>query len=615
MVEQSIPLQEQGYGYIGALAASYGEKAEILLELGRFREALVFDEKAMAEIIRCANAGDALSQREKWIYQVIHGRLYLRLGKVDEAEMLLREALPHIHPTKRRLYCMFAEDGLNEIEQWRQQSVTPQHQLDWRWVERYRELCTYDSYWWLTWAGPFTEEEQARWDRLFALPLDEATKSQLGALMKSSRERELEASITEQREPRLHYPAIAIEDVRSRIAAQLALQEEINQQEPNAIVRRFYQGAIEEELDYLRLIEATYERNTEQFWECNRRLLPLPSKENMAYGFARVKHIVRQGLENPETAVVSQQLQEFIHTRLHLSLELTPEEEAHPERVERASSTPTEQRTVSVQTAQRFFTKILHEGGCEDWQVLIDSNATNARVEQGARCIYLAGERFSLAEIKHLFIHEIAGHVARLIAGDRSPLGLLGIHTKNSQPTDEGLALYYEHQAAMLRGETIGDSGRRLGTLVLGLACGVMTPPQTFLSLFTFIESYTLLVRLLARPEAKKDELQKQARQYALNMCLRKFRGVPDLEQAGVCYLQDVVYVHGLRLIENAVAQDKMVLDRLAVGNVALEHLPDLQELGIVSAPQPFKKLVFDPHLDAYILSFAQYEEEAETSK
>jgi hypothetical protein len=71
---------------------------------------------------------------------------------------------------------MFAQDGLNEIEQWREQSITPQHQLDWRWIERYRELCAYDNVWWLTWAGPFTEAEQAQWDQLSALSLDEATK-------------------------------------------------------------------------------------------------------------------------------------------------------------------------------------------------------------------------------------------------------------------------------------------------------------------------------------------------------------------------------------------------------------------------------------------------------
>src|SRR5579859_845207 len=112
---------------------------------------------------------------------------------------------------------MFAHEALEEIKQWRDSAVSPQHQLDWRWVERYRELVTYDSYWWLTWAGPFAKQEQQEWDRLFALPLDEVTKEQLGTLMKVSRERELIVALSEQREPRLHYPALDILEVHTRI--------------------------------------------------------------------------------------------------------------------------------------------------------------------------------------------------------------------------------------------------------------------------------------------------------------------------------------------------------------------------------------------------------------
>ena len=64
VVEQSIDLMEQGYCNFGALAASYGEKSDILVKLGRLREALLFDEKALTEVRRCADAGDTLSQEE-----------------------------------------------------------------------------------------------------------------------------------------------------------------------------------------------------------------------------------------------------------------------------------------------------------------------------------------------------------------------------------------------------------------------------------------------------------------------------------------------------------------------------------------------------------------------
>ena len=103
---------------------------------------------------------------------------------------------------------------------------------------------------------------------------------------------------------------------------------------------------------------------------------------------------------------------------------------------------------------------------------------------------------------------------------------------------------------------------------------------------------------------------QEQMRQYALHLCLQVFRGVPDLERAGVCYLQDAMYLRGLRMIEQAVAENPMVLDRLAVGKVALEVLPDLEELGIVSTPEPLRRLAYDPDLDAHILSFEQAEQQ-----
>ncbi len=46
------------------------------------------------------------------------------------------------------------------------------------------------------------------------------------------------------------------------------------------------------------------------------------------------------------------------------------------------------------------------------------------------------------------------------------------------------------------------------------------------------------------------------------------------------------------------------MLDRLAVGKVAYELLPELEKLGITAPSQSFRALVLDPDLDAYILSF-----------
>ncbi len=127
-LEQSIELGEQGYCNFGVLAAAYGDKSQALMELGRFEEALLFDEKALAEVQRCAESGDALSQDEVWIYLVNRGRLYLRLGRIEEAEALLQEAEPRIQP-HRSIYRLLARRALAELKQQHSQP-SPQQEAD-----------------------------------------------------------------------------------------------------------------------------------------------------------------------------------------------------------------------------------------------------------------------------------------------------------------------------------------------------------------------------------------------------------------------------------------------------------------------------------------------------
>ncbi|HVB25439.1 MAG TPA: helix-turn-helix domain-containing protein [Ktedonobacteraceae bacterium] len=607
-IDRSIVLKEQGYARFNGLAAAYGDKSQILMELGRFQEALYFDEKAFTEIQRCAETGDALSKNEVWIYYVYRGRLYLRLGRIEEAESLLREALPHIRPG-RRMYRMFARQALEEIEQWRKQATAPEHQLDWRWLARFRELVAYDGHGWLAHAGPFTEEEQHQWDCLFVPHADEATREQVATLMVQSRERELQAALTEQREPRLRYPGIDIEEVRRRIVGLLQLDTEISQQEPNAIVRRLYHGAIEYDLDFLYLIEATYEGNTDAFWACNLRLLTVPTAEDVEFALLPIKHMVLQGLKRPEAMEVARQLKEFIEVSLHLSLDVPPDTEEIEQIYSNGQKSPPSP-IISVQAARKFFETALREGGCNGWRVEIDPKALHPRVEGGLRTFFLSRGPFWLDDVRYWFVHELAGHIGRNVAGEHSPLGLLGISTKNYQPTEEGFNYYHECQIERLQGQEPRRPKMWMGTISTGLASGVITPPLTFRTLYTFLELYGLLNQLLRRPNVDIQNARQSAKTVALRRCLRTFRGVPNLERAGVCYLQDAVYLHGTRLIEQAVAEDKMVLDRLAVGKVSLEVLPDLQELGIVSTPQFLRQLAYDPDLDAHILSFEQAEEQ-----
>jgi len=244
------------------------------------------------------------------------------------------------------------------------------------------------------------------------------------------------------------------------------------------------------------------------------------------------------------------------------------------------------------------------ESGYEGWQVAIDPKTSGPRVEAGLRQLFLPDTPLSLERLRHYLSHELAGHVARAVNGENSLLGLLGINTKGYMPTEEGLALYQERQVAALYGQEFDDSVLWMGALATGLASGVVAPAQTFRSLFTFFEAFHLLARLVERYDDDMPTAQEKARKAALATCLRTYRGVPDLTQAGVCYTKDIVYLRGIRLIEDAMAKDATVLDQLAVGKVAVAYLPDLRELGIVASSQPLRELAYDPNVEARILSF-----------
>lgn len=493
------------------------------------------------------------------------------------------------------------------MQQWLAQATLAEQQLDHRWIGHYRELSSHDSFWWLSWAGPFTAEEQQQWTRLFLPPVDEHTKNQLAPLLKSSLEREIDAAYAAQREPHLWYPAIEIADVRRRIAGLVELGTQIEQEEPDAIVRQLYQGAIEEEIQYLRLIEATYEKNTERFWELNQTVFHVPTSDEMAYALSWVRCLLQQGFEQPETAEISHQLLNYLQERLHFSLDLSMGENEPPVAYALHPATP---RTVSVDVARRFYEAVLRESGYGGWRVNVDTSGGDVtRVEWGLRQLILAEETFTLEKIRHLLAHELAGHVARSFAGEHSPIGLLGIGTQNCSPTEEGLALYSERRLVASHGGFFDDSGFVLGTLATGLATGIGTPPQTFSSLYPCIEQLIFLYRRLLRPWRNKESDQKVARKLALTRCLRTFRGVPDLEKTGVCYLQDATYLRGILQIEHIASQSEEMLKRLAVGMIACDLLPILQPLKIVPPPQPLQSIIGDPELDTYILSFENIRE------
>ena len=613
VLEQSIILKKAGYLESGSLAAALGEKAQMKAHLGRFQEALDFDQQARAEVERLAATGNSFARDERWAYQVDQACLYLRLGRVEEAERLLHEAEDHI-TEERREYALKAQRALAEIQAWR--AASPGYQLDWRWSARYHAAIAYDPFKWLAPAGPFTSEEQAEWNRLADCEEQEDAQLRRSALMSGATDRELAAALSEVRQPRLHYPAIPIDDLKQRQAALGELTAEVREQEPNALVRRFYLDAIEEQLCYLRMIEATFEGDGATFSACNRQLHAEPSPAEMESAFTYLTRLIRHGLQYPDTHLLSVRLIEYLK-RLSAPIDLRALPPPQTGSASRQASAPVNGQLIAPEIVRRFFEAVLDKYGFEGWSVVLDHSTNDARIEPNVREVILpADQSIPVSRIRTLLSHEIESHVFRNVAGERSPLTLLGLGTKGSLLTDEGLAQYFDQQTALAQGTPMDESaiGFWIGTLATGLASGVLTPPQTFTSLVGVFELVFALNRILKGIDVDVSLGLARGKTLALQRCLRTFRGVPDLRVAGHAYVKDAIYLRGYRAVAEKVRVDPTALTRLMVGIVALEQLHDLEELGIVSPPQAPLWLARDPQIETSILSFQHTDNYLETT-
>ena len=479
---------------------------------------------------------------------------------------------------------------------------------------RYHELVRYDALQWLTPAA-FSPAERETWTQLQQYPSNEESQQRLEALMAESREREILAALSEGREPRLQYPRLPITEVVRRIEGLRALAEEIARDEPNAVVRRLYVEVIEENLFLLQLIQATYEGNTQAFWQNNRALHAEPTPEEMERALTQVARLIALGRQRADLADVSEAVWQFLQ-RIHAPVpilsapaQVTVAQEELPE----SAATP---HLVSSQTVQRFFDAVMRDYGFDGWHTVIDAAATGPYVESFTQCLTLPDRQISLERVRDLLSHEIECHVFRAAMGAKSRVALLGTGTAFYRLTEEGLAKYYDRQTAEIQGKVEDEflTGGYIGTLATGLACGVLSTPLTFSQLYQFLESFLVLQRVITGTSKNVEKAQASAPRLARLRCLRTFRGVPDLTVAGVAYTQDALYHRGQQRVELAVQQDTQVLTRLMVGKVGLQQLDDLAELGITEPVSQPRWLAHDPDLDQYLLSFESESESTHAS-
>ena len=606
-IEQSLTLKNAGYVEPGSLATSYGEKAQCLAALGRFQQALHFDQLAVENIQQeAASSGNSLLQEDVWVHLVERGELYLCLGRLKEAEPLFQQASTNISDD-RRSHRTLARSGLVEIRRWRE--LSPNEQLDWRWAARYREIVRYDPFKWLTPAS-FSPGEYEEWARLQEQEPGEDSQHCMEDLITQSRDREIFAALGEDREPRFQYPLIPIDEVKSKLEQLSRLAADIDSsdaevREPNAIVRRLYLDVIDEHLCYLRMIQATHEGDSQAFWRYNRAIHAEPTPEEMERALFHVARFIDLGRRRADTVEVSERVYQLLRNiRAHL-----PVVPAASQPVTSQQTTPSslaKPRMIAPQTVKRFFDAVMRDYGFDGWTTSIDSTANDPRIEQLTQDLILPNKSLSVASVRSLLSHEIESHVFRAAAGAKSRLDLLATGTRGFMATEEGLALYYDRKTAQLQGKVVEEfsAGSLFGTLATGLASGVVTTTLTFSQLYQFLEQFLILYRTVTGVDKDVQKARAKAPNLARQRCLRTFRGVPDLTVPGVAYLKDGLYYRGQQQVTAAIQQDPQKLTRLMVGVVGIEQLDDLAELGITEPPYRPQWLAHDPGLAEYMLSF-----------
>lgn len=606
-MEECLKLKEAGLAWTNSLAVSYGDYGQLLGQLGHYQDALIYSDRAFQVVQKNIDNGDTSAQQEKGMQLVDKGKLLLLLGRLDEAKELFTEGISLVEDTARSIYKDHAEEGLQIIEAWHREN--PRHQLDWRWYPEYHQLVSYDDITWLTQAGPFSDQERQEWESLIDRRENVEVSKRMSAIVVQSRKRELAKSLEEQREPSFHYPLIPYQEVQSRLADLLLLQTEIERNEPNILVRRLYKDAIEERINELKLVIATYKGDDDVFWIHSQQLAEKPTLVEMQIALSQLLFRVRQGGGYTYTQelsdIILQKLEQWQLTPLVYSFEASGcERKAMVSMEQHGPTTNTVQQMFPDYVTQNFFEAVFRDYQF-NWTVVVDPAATSERVDLNRHRLVLTGKPMSSVKIRELLAHEIEIHVFRSSSGAKSPLAILSSGLQGYLDTEEGVATSYVEQA-IRQGLGIEPKPKLwIGTLACGLASGVGCSPLSFRELLLFIESVSLLVDLLDRNEVPLTQLQEKARRYAENRCLRTYRGVTNLERRGICSNKDTYYLRGFLKVCQELERDPRIFDKLMIGSVGLHHLADLAELGITKPSVAHKHLGADPELDKYIAQFA----------
>jgi hypothetical protein len=205
----------------------------------------------------------------------------------------------------------------------------------------------------------------------------------------------------------------------------------------------------------------------------------------------------------------------------------------------------------------RLVTGRLRQYGLHDWRVEVKPNLAATNTDPANRVINLRADlQASMEEMKRLVVHEIDTHVLRAANGYSQPYHIFAVGAVPSyMMTEEGLAVVNEERM------------------------GYIDVPRTRMFAARTIASMAALTQPFHLVYAEmRDYGFSHADAY--NITRRVKRGLGHTAEPGG-FVKDHVYLWGRVLVEEFVLGGGD-LSRLYVGKIALEHVPFVDDLGLL---------------------------------
>lgn len=372
--------------------------------------------------------------------------------------------------------------------------------------------------------------------------------------------------------PHLMYQIKSGDDLENKATGLIELAQEIADdiQLPPAL-KMLYSQKIADEVARIRLYQATHQGSDEQFFSAAQKLYgsidALWWHEILAHlPLAVQKLIPVQGIPNPLLVkTVDRALKRSVADHV---LTFYP----YLHEIVKWKHTTVDAALI-YQATQEF----LYSLGIDDWKVQItESSATAIAVNSKNRIVNIPHTRsMSINKLQTILAHEIGTHVMRYVNGKKSSLQLLASGLSQYLPAEEGLATMCAQSLSKYKWKSFAGQDKYFA---IGLAIGIDGHPRDFRAVFEIMTIY-----YFSLSKAKDASAQQKARERAWNTCVRIFRGTHGQDK-GICYLKDLVYYQGNRLMWELVSTQPETFPQLFLGKFSpfeSDQVRCLQELGL----------------------------------